>query len=296
MKFPIKTVLFLAISGFFLITLVINFNFPSSEHERVHISPLDGYVNKKVNLYYVSRGGIDSIEMSVAVNSRNIEDNIIEILKEGVLEEEGQVFFDLGLSINSMETINKTCYIDLEGDFDFFENTSDKDALLVFTLVNTLTDLDHIERVQFSHLGGAIEKNMGFYDLREPLTYNAHFLKSKQTTPDEFVRLFVHHIILGQTDSAYSMLCQETKRDVPFLKFVNIAKFIGYDFDFYNMGETHYKLESQTARKTVYTIYMEMVPLRSYLDVQVTRWTVIDDKNKGYQLVLDFYYPDLELY
>lgn len=296
MKFPIKTILFFAITGFFIVASLINFNFPLSEHELVHISPVDGYVNKKVNFYYVNMGGIDSKEVHVAVDSRNIEDNVVKLLEEGILKDEGESFFDSGMSINSMETINKTCYIDLKGNIDFFEEPSEKEILILFTLVNTLTDLDHIDRVQFSQEGRTIEKHIGFYDLTEPFTYNSHFLKSKKKTPDEFVSLFVHHVILGQTDLAYSMLCQSTKRDVPFLKFVNIAKFIGYDFDFYNMGETHYKVESQTSRETFYSVYMEMLPLRDYLDTQVSKWTVIDDKNKGYQLVLDFYYPDLELY
>lgn len=296
MKFPIKTILFLAISGFLLVALVINFNFPSSEHELVYISPTDGYVNKKVNLYFVNLGGIDSKEMYVAVDSRSLEENVLKLLEESILREEGESFFDSGLSINSMETINKTCYIDLNGPVDFFEDSSEKEALFIFSLVNTLTDLDHIDRVQFSQDGKAIEKNIGIYDLTEPFTYNAHFIKSKSKTPDEFVRLFLHHIILGQTDVAYSMLCQNTMRDLPFLKFVNIAKFISYDFDFYNIGDMHYELESQSDYQTIYTVYLEMLPLRDYLGIQETKWTVIDDKNKGYQLVLDFFYPDLEIY
>ena len=112
-------------------------------------------------------------------------ERVLELLA-GPLEEDGNNVWPLmppGVTaddIPSVDVFNDTAYVDLSAHFKeaCAGMTAQSEMLLVYSIVNTITAMDGINKVQFTVEGQQVDKLAGFLCLSDPLLRNYGIIKS----------------------------------------------------------------------------------------------------------------------
>ena len=82
----------------------------------------------------------------------------------------------VGTKVNSANIISGICYIDLSKEFE--ENVLDtKSDLVVYSVVNSITNINGIDKIMITVEGQVLDNYRGSIDLSEPLSFNKEILK-----------------------------------------------------------------------------------------------------------------------
>ncbi len=113
---------------------------------------LNNYENTTVTLYYANYSGNKlktEIRTGMYDSSQPIEQYIVEQLIKGPAEEGNYRTLPQNSNIRSISTNNGVCYIDFDSNF-LSGASSVKDEIMIYSIVNSLTELSHINKVQIS--------------------------------------------------------------------------------------------------------------------------------------------------
>ena len=117
-----------------------------------------------VTLYFGDEQGLGLVPEShtVTVSSQPIEYYIIEALIKGPLDSNHHATLPSETKIGSVETKENICYVDLNADFiNKFTGGSTGERLAVYSIVNSLTELSNIKRVQILIEGNKVNAIQG---------------------------------------------------------------------------------------------------------------------------------------
>lgn len=113
---------------------------------------VNNYENTTVTLYFANYSGNKlrtEIRTGMYDSSQSLERYIVEQLIKGPAEKDDYRTIPQDTGIRSISTNNGVCYIDFESNF-LSGASSVKDEIMIYSIVNSLTELSHINKVQIS--------------------------------------------------------------------------------------------------------------------------------------------------
>ncbi len=129
-------------------------------------------VSKRVTFY---KADSDGNKLEALSGSIVLDDNI-SMVENMVLKLAEIEAIPVGTKVNSANIISGICYIDLSKEFE--ENVLDtKSDLVVYSVVNSITNINGIDKIMITVEGQVLDNYRGSIDLSEPLSFNKEILK-----------------------------------------------------------------------------------------------------------------------
>lgn len=113
---------------------------------------VNNYQNTTITLYFANYSGNKlrpEVRTGMYDSSQPLEKYIVEQLIKGPAEDGDYGTVPQNTDIRSISTNNGVCYVDFDSDF-LSGASSVKDEVMVYSIVNSLTELSHISKVQIS--------------------------------------------------------------------------------------------------------------------------------------------------
>lgn len=114
----------------------------------------------EVTLYFPDKQAISLVEETreVAKNGKMLAEIVVEELIKGTENEELTSLIPKGTALNLLTVENAICTVDLSSEFkDGASSGSAASTMCVYSIVNSLTLLDDVEKVQFLIDGETVE-------------------------------------------------------------------------------------------------------------------------------------------
>lgn len=126
----------------------------------------------KVKLYFTNADatGLEAEEREIQVNPNEpVEKYVLEQLIAGPQKEGLISTIPAETKIRDIKTVDGICYIDLSSEFvTKHSGGSTGEILTIYSIVNTLTELNNIKKVQFLVEGEKLEEYKGHLDFSKP--------------------------------------------------------------------------------------------------------------------------------
>lgn len=107
---------------------------------------------RTIKLYFLENGGLGLISETRDIEVKqniSLEYQIVEQLIEGPENEECMAIIPKDTKIRNIETKEGTCYVDLSSEFIPSNIDASNEAFIIYSIVNSLTELNYINKVQF---------------------------------------------------------------------------------------------------------------------------------------------------
>ena len=135
--------------------------------------PRTRYDSYTVNLYFTTENHTRAVKETKSISisdNTNLEKEVILLLCENSSSEKADSPFPAETKINSVVTIEGTCIIDVSNEFVLnAPHEVQQEKCILFSIVNTLTELPKIDRVKFL-IDGQDGYGYTHYDISKPLT------------------------------------------------------------------------------------------------------------------------------
>lgn len=123
---------------------------------------------QKVVLYFLNEKGVKLVpeERSIEVKqSQTLEYQIVEQLIAGPAEDGNSAVIPQGTKVKDIKTEEGICYVNLTSDFvNKLSGSTEREKLIIYSIVNSLTELNTVNKVQFLIEGEKISEFKGHYD------------------------------------------------------------------------------------------------------------------------------------
>lgn len=143
------------------------------------IDPYKTYI-ENVNLYFSDEMGLYLVAENRKIEvkqSENIESQIIEQLIAGPETENLFSTVPSETKIRNIKTEEGICYVDLSNDFVIkHSGGSTAEILTIYSIVNSLTDLENVTSVQFLIEGEKVTTFKGHLDISKPFERNEELI------------------------------------------------------------------------------------------------------------------------
>ena len=127
---------------------------------------------KVVRLYFASSDytAFNAEDRRIEVNrNQPIEKYVVEEIIKGPRGDKSIATVPADTKVRNVMTQDKVCYVDLSAEFVSKQNSEETTVYFaIYTIVNSLTRLDNIEKVQFLIEGEKQEDYKGFMDFSKP--------------------------------------------------------------------------------------------------------------------------------
>lgn len=123
----------------------------------------------ELTLYFATDNAmLKKVTAKTELGDKTLEETVLEALIAGSDDEGTVSVIPSQTKINSVNTVDGTCTVDLSGDFadGNFSGTADR-TLAVYSIVNSLSELDGVENVQFL-IDGEKQEIFGDFLFDEP--------------------------------------------------------------------------------------------------------------------------------
>ncbi len=208
-----------------LIVSIFNLNKPYSVlSDDTFISPTQGSIKITSRLYYVYDKALRYETTQIEVVDGKYEQAIIEALKAGSDNVSFKSLFDQDVEVISVENVNNTCYINFSSSITETEIWKDESIqLYIWSMVNSLTELKRVLRVQIMLEGNPITNPILGQSLSKPLTRDESLIYTKDRTAADAAIDFVDYMNSGRYDLSYSLLSENTKVNMDYSGFIKYA-------------------------------------------------------------------------
>ncbi len=128
---------------------------------------INSYQNATIDLYFANEEGDGLIRetQEVYYNSNiSMEKLVIEHLISGPKSKEAQGAIPKETKLINVAVVDGSCYVNLDENFKN-HNYEIQEPVVIYSIVNSLTSLDNIDRVQISVIGDTCGKYRSDYDL-----------------------------------------------------------------------------------------------------------------------------------
>lgn len=150
------------------------------------MTDIEGLSEETITLYFASSDGSGLVEEEVYVHylsSYSLEKVVVESLISGPISENLNATMSSDVKLyDDINVSDGICYVNFNQRF--LDRVNDQSfALNVYSVVNSLTELDGIESVQILIDGQIVEGNDETISLAEPLTRNEDLILDQTDTP-----------------------------------------------------------------------------------------------------------------
>ena len=144
---------------------------------------------KEVTLYFADKGrtGLKAEKRTIQVGAQELPRYVIEELILGPESAGLSSAIPTETRVRDVKIDQNICYVSLNGDF-ISRHVDDENAqrLTIYSIVNSLTELDNINKVQFLVEVGKIEGFRGGYDLTRPIDRMESLIIFEEEELEEF--------------------------------------------------------------------------------------------------------------
>lgn len=235
MKFPVKIFFVLF---FVLMVSLISISVYSPYRpigQPSYISPNEGVIRITTTLYFVHDGALRAERHRIPIVEGSYELSVMEALKNGPNNHRYDSIFDLDVDYITIENVNNTCYVNLRGRQISSFIASDGDAsLYLWSIVNSLTELKNVFRVQFMIEGQPINIELSGYSLSEPVPRIDTFVYTREVNAEDVVSEFVDYIKGGRFDLAYNLITLDSQERIDYIDFIQYANTILVEINDFN--------------------------------------------------------------
>ncbi|KXG77024.1 GerMN domain-containing protein [Thermotalea metallivorans] len=241
------------------------------------IPPVPDQTKYRLKLYFGSprNNRLVSEERVIVSTEQQPEKLIVEELIKGPRNKTLKPSIPPETKLLSIKTIDNVCYVNLSRSFlDTYRWDLMNEAITIWSVVNSLTEIHEIQAVQFLIEGnrvGAIEK---YYSLKEPFYRNEELLRKEVITPFDTFNVFLEYLRAGNYDSAYKMLSKPSIEKVDFLKFkLNMGTYIRELRDY---EITKYQTQKYSSKVVLQMTYEKKPTAITYLGDEFTEsWEMV---------------------
>lgn len=193
------------------------------EHSKSQLSPNPSNLKLIYDIYFVDGNLLKTEQRELPYSQGDFLKSVAEELMRGPKHLEYGSVFEPNNKLISITRDNYTCKINLSSDFldnPFWKNP--KSELYLWSVVNTLTELDNIYDVQFLVEGKIINRSIDTFDMSKPLPRIEEYNFKKKTYPSDIVLKFIDGINSGRFDISYDLIDSESQKEYDFDKFTKI--------------------------------------------------------------------------
>lgn len=224
-----------------LILLAVTFREDISISDNVKpIPPVPEEITSTVKLYFVDKNKLAVENRTITTKDMLFEKVIVEELINGPRNKTFVATIPNDTVLHSIETIDKICYVNFSTKYIENEKWEELgEDLIIWSIVNSLTQLDYVQKVQILVEGGKIDYSHSEYSLNQPFSTNEDLVQKSDVTHFTIVKDFLDSLIMERYDKAYSMLDKGSTMRVGFQEFrVLMSEYIkelrGYEIVLYN--------------------------------------------------------------
>lgn len=160
------------------------------------IEPFKVYKKDYVTVYFVDEKLEKLSEKAVKVEERGIpiEEFLAKTLKQGPKSKDIKTIIPSDVEFLSIDLIDKVAYLNLSKNISKEDMTENEEALLLYSIVNTFTGFDNIDKVQILINGEIKEVLSKHYSIEEPLEF-CEALTEKYINPMQAIAEYYDAII-----------------------------------------------------------------------------------------------------
>ncbi len=196
-----------------IIILLIAFSYNRASHQKPlfgqrEILPYPSTFTLEASIYYVNNEAmLEPEHRTLIVKDNLLVEAIIAALQEAPSIEGCHRVISGDITVISSEIINNKLYLNLSKAFvDSPYWIGQRRHLVLYSLINSITQFDAISRVELTIEGKPINDYLDAKAIDGELTYNEAFTYQKPDSPEQVVLKFLNLISLSRFDSAYDML------------------------------------------------------------------------------------------
>lgn len=196
------------------------------------ISPEPTQMKLNVKLYFINKSEMLQTEnRTVTINNNQIVEGLLEALKDGPKNKKLISPIDENTDLVSYNIKSKVCYLNLTKGF--VESpiwASQNKNLIVWSIVNTMTELEQIEKVQILVNGESLNSSTNAVRFYGPIIRNESLVYAKEQAPSEVVIEFLNSITLERYDIAYDLIDFESRNEIPYYDFYKMMALKSKDY------------------------------------------------------------------
>lgn len=179
------------------------------------ISPSPSTFKINTSIFYVNREEmLVAEEKTITINSNELVEAVLTELKMGPTDEKLFGVIDEGVRILSSEIVNKKLYLNLSGELvnsTFWQRGYHE--VVLYSIVNSLTQFDNIERIQIKVEGKDINAYLDAKHTIADLSYNDTLIFREPATPRDVVQTFLNYVMIERYDLAFNMTTASASDD-----------------------------------------------------------------------------------
>ncbi|AOT72787.1 GerMN domain-containing protein [Geosporobacter ferrireducens] len=246
------------------------------------IPPIPDKTKYELNLYF---GSPDYkrlvIEKRVIVSEELSEEKVImEELIKGPRNKILKVSIPPETKLLSVNTTDGICYVNLSNEFlnTYRWSQQMNEAITIWSIVNSLTELNEIQGVQILVEGNKVDVIEKYYSLKQPYFRNEELLKREALTPYETYNLFLDHLKNTNYNAAYEMIESDSKKRIDFVKFRLIMGNYARELKGYEIAR--YQTQKYSKEMVLVITYQKKkTNISSVEDELVEYWKLIYENN-----------------
>lgn len=212
--------LFLCIAIFLIVIFRQGMN--TSDNAK-SIPPVPKEITSTFQLYFVNKDKLAEEDRLVSTKDMLFEKAIVEELIKGPRNKTFRATIPPNTKLISIETIDKICYVNFSKEYIENKKWQElEECLIIWSLVNSLTQLDSVQKVQILVEGGKIDFKIDNVSLNQPFSRNEDIIQKSDVTHYTILKEFLDSLKMERFDRAYSMLDRESVMRISFQEFREI--------------------------------------------------------------------------
>ncbi len=193
----------------------------------IEIAPYPERTVELVNLYFGNENNEFLVKEKRAIE-RTIESTEEVILKElinGPREKSYSLTIPQQTRLFSVTTVNGTSYVNLSKEFatNFFGGEK-TEATTIYSIVNSLTELRNVKRVQILVEGERLQTYHKYLSLKEPYSRNEKIIGKPFQTPIEVIHDYFKHLEEGEYRRAFDLIYRPLEYDLDYAIFFHFMR------------------------------------------------------------------------
>ncbi|MBS4537147.1 GerMN domain-containing protein [Clostridium sp. D2Q-11] len=156
------------------------------------ISPYSSENNFDVTLYYPDKNLERLVPKTIRIEdiTNNLEIEVLEKLIEGIKDKDIKNLIPQKTKVRSIDISDQIAYINLSKEVNKEDITQEEEALLIYSIVNTMTQIDSINSVQILIDGERKDIFSNYYNIESPLKYSELIVKTNYVDPIDTIKKY----------------------------------------------------------------------------------------------------------
>ena len=279
---------------FLLIIIAIGYGFLNLKKDvdpsknQPPIPPIPDKTKYEMNLYF---GSPDDkrlvIEKRVIVSEELSEEKVImEELIKGPRNKALKASVPPETRLLSVNTTDGICYINLSNEFlnTYRWSPQMNEAITIWSIVNSLTELNDIQGVQILVEGNKVDLIEKYYSLKQPYFRNEELLKREVLTPYKTFNHFLDNLKNANYNEAYQMVEEDSKNRIDFVKFRLVMGNYARELKGYEIAR--YQTQRYTEEMVLVITYQKKKTRISDVDEELVEYWKLIYENDSWKIVL----------